>query len=38
MTSQAWETKGTENENIQNQEWRSNDEQLKKQRNMLQMN
>ena len=38
MTSQAWETKGTENENRQNQEWHSNDEQLKEQRNMLQMN
>ena len=35
MTSQAWETKGTENENRQNQEWRSNGEQLKEQRNMF---
>ena len=38
MTSLAWKTKGTENENTQNQEWRSNDDQMKEQMNMLQMN
>ena len=35
MTSPTWETKGTKNENRQNQEWRSNDKQSKEQTNMF---
>ena len=38
MTSPSWKTKGTDNGNRQNQEWRSNNEQSKEQMNMLQMN